>query len=926
MDSPHSSIPPGLVTALADRYRIERELGAGGMATVYLAQDLRHHRQVAIKVLRPDLAAALGPDRFVQEIEIAARLQHPHILGLIDSGVAEVEGSRGRGVERSTASTASTASTPSSLLYYVMPYVEGESLRERLSRQGELPVHEAVRVLSEVADALGYAHSRGVVHRDIKPENVMLSGRHALVMDFGVAKAVNDASGKNRLTTLGVALGTPTYMAPEQASADPHLDHRVDIYALGVMGYELLAGRPPFTGASPQQVLAAHVMQQPEPLTSHRPTLSAGLTSVIMKALEKRPADRWQSAEEMLAQLEPLATPSGGTTPTATAPFVAVGTSRQAARGMPRWAMAAIGVAVVAAGVFAWSRVARGRPDGAGSAGQVQSLAVLPFENIGGDSSNAAFADGMQSEILTDLTRLGALQVTSRNSVQEYRNTSKPTRQIGAELGVQSLLQGQVQQAGNQVRVTVQLVDAPTDRQIWAESYDRELTAQNIFSIQADIANNVAQALRTSFTSSDVAAAQAAPTDNLEALDWYHRGQELFANRSGSIVDNGMVAAFGRAVGLDSTFAEAWAGLASARSWQVRNGTTTDTMPARSALDHAMALAPSAIETKIAQAYFAYYSRGDYDGALALFKAVAAERPSDADAVAGVGYIARRRGRYEEALAAERKLIELDPRNAGALSDIGYTYLMLRRYADAEEVLKRSLIIDPSGGGALGWQLQAIVFGRGDTAAGREFVTSLPDAVAPEERAFLTATMARLARQFDSSSAALDHGPNVRPLDRPELLIRKAFNDIASGAPARARARADTAASLARAFLGRISGTGVFGLVGDFQSILGIAEAIRGRSAEAVQAGERAIVLNPESRDASEGSRSYDALLIIHLLLGHRDQAVRLVMARSHSPISSSTILLITQQSIRLEPLFDGIRDDPRIQALLKNDAAWVVQ
>ena len=903
MDSPHIGLPERLAAALADRYRLERELGQGGMATVYLAEDIRHRRQVAIKVLRPDLTAALGPDRFMQEIEIAARLQHPHILGVFDSGSAE------------------------GYLYYVMPYVEGESLRDRISRQGELPVHEAVRLLSEIADALGYAHSRGVVHRDIKPENVMLSGRHALVMDFGVAKAVNEASGRNRLTTLGVALGTPTYMAPEQASADPHLDHRVDIYALGVMGYELLAGRPPFTGASPQQVLAAHVMQAPELLSSHRPSLSPALTSVIMKALEKRPADRWQSAEEMLTQLEPLATPSGGMTPTATAPVAAVAPPKAGRRRVPRWAVAAFGLAVVAAGGAIALARGGGRPaSGAASASATKSIAVLPFENVGGDSSSVAFADGMQSEILTDLTRLGALQVTSRNSVQEYRNTRKPTRQIGAELGVQSLLQGQVQRAGNQVRVTVQLVDAPTDRQIWADSYDRELTAQNIFTIQGDIASNVAQALRASFTTSEAAAAQRAPTENLEALDWYHRGQELFANRSGTIIDNGMVQAFGRAVALDSGFAQAWAGLASARSWQVRNGTTTDTVPARLALDRAVALAPATTETRIAQAYFAYYARGDYDAALALFKQVASARPSDADAVAGVGYIARRRGRWDEALTAERKLIDLDPRNAGALSDMGYTYLMLRRFAEADQVLRRSLIIDPSGGGAVGWLLQTIVFGKGDTAAGRAFVGSLTDAVQPEERATLAGLVARVSRHFDSSSAALSHGSELRPADRPERLIRQALNDVAAGVPARARARADSAASLARAFLARTTGAGVFGIVADFQSILGVANAILGRDAEAVQAGERAIALNPETRDASEGPRSYDALIVIHLLLGHRDEAVRLITARAHTPISSATLLPITQASIRFDPLFDGVRDDPRIQALLRNDAAWVVR
>jgi serine/threonine-protein kinase len=257
----------GLTAALADRYRIERELGQGGMATVYLAHDIRHNRQVAIKVLKPELAAALGARRFTQEIEIAARLQHPHILPVHDSGEAD------------------------GFLYYVMPYVGGESLRERLTRQRELPVQDAVRLLIEVADALPHAHAHGVVHRDIKPENVMLSGRHALVMDFGVAKAVSEAtaSGSGNLTTAGFAVGTPAYMAPEQASADPQLDHRVDLYALGVVGYELLAGRPPFTGASPQQLLAAHVTQTPDAVSVHRPGVPPQLTHLIMRALEGAP-------------------------------------------------------------------------------------------------------------------------------------------------------------------------------------------------------------------------------------------------------------------------------------------------------------------------------------------------------------------------------------------------------------------------------------------------------------------------------------------------------------------------------------------------------------------------------------------------------------------------------------------------------------
>jgi eukaryotic-like serine/threonine-protein kinase len=310
--------------ALRDRYRIERELGSGGMATVYLAEDLKHRRQVAVKVLRPELAVSVGAERFLQEIATAARFQHPHILPLLDSGEA------------------------GGFLYYVMPFVEGESLRRRLADRGELPVHDAVKIMIEVCDALAYAHARGVVHRDIKPDNVLLSGRHALVTDFGVAKALSEATGRHQLTSAGVALGTPAYMAPEQAAGEPHIDQRVDIYALGVLGYELVSGRTPFTGRTSQEVLAAHVTQPPEPLCSRRPACPPGLEAVIMKCLAKRPADRWQTADELLGQLEPLATPSGGTTPTTTRPMKSVATAASRRSSGPWLAVALLAAALVA--------------------------------------------------------------------------------------------------------------------------------------------------------------------------------------------------------------------------------------------------------------------------------------------------------------------------------------------------------------------------------------------------------------------------------------------------------------------------------------------------------------------------------------------------------------------------------------------------
>lgn len=317
-----------LHAALAGRYTIERELGRGGMATVYLGHDPKHDRPVAIKVLRPELAASVGAERFLREIQIAAHLQHPHILALHDSGEAD------------------------GILYYVMPYVEGESLREKLERDGALPIGEAVRILGEVVDALAYAHAHGIVHRDIKPENVMLSGRHALVTDFGIAKAVSEAAARPSLTTAGVAVGTPAYMAPEQATADPNVDHRADIYAAGVLAYELLAGRPPFSGDTPQSVLAAQVTAAPPPLNGEH--VPGQLAKLVMRCLAKRPEDRWSTADALLTALEPFATPSRGTTAHGIG-FVIP----SAARRHPVAALVGVAVVLLAAGALIATGVKR---------------------------------------------------------------------------------------------------------------------------------------------------------------------------------------------------------------------------------------------------------------------------------------------------------------------------------------------------------------------------------------------------------------------------------------------------------------------------------------------------------------------------------------------------------------------------------------
>jgi serine/threonine-protein kinase len=300
-----------LQAAIGDTYRVERELGGGGMSRVFLAEEPRLKRRVVIKVLPPEMAAGVSADRFEREIQLAAKLQHPHVVPLLTAGAS------------------------GDLLYYVMPFIEGESLRTKLAREGELPVGETVRVLRDVVDALTYAHQHGVVHRDIKPDNVLISGRHALVTDFGVAKAVSESTGGQSLTSLGVALGTPLYMSPEQAAANPNVDHRADLYSLGVLAYEMLCGRPPFSGPNPQVVLSAHVTQAPEPCTTHRPALPQALNALVMRCLEKHPADRWQRAEDLLAQLDAMLTPTGGITPTETQPVPAVDYGALARRAHP---------------------------------------------------------------------------------------------------------------------------------------------------------------------------------------------------------------------------------------------------------------------------------------------------------------------------------------------------------------------------------------------------------------------------------------------------------------------------------------------------------------------------------------------------------------------------------------------------------------
>ena len=443
--------------AFAQRYEIEREVGQGGMATVYLAKDLKHDRQVAVKVVRPELAAALGGDRFTREIHIIARLTHPHILPLHDSG--EMGG----------------------FLYYVMPFAEGQSLRERLQHGGQLPINDAVRVLREVVDALAYAHEHDIVHRDIKPDNVMLSGRHALVTDFGVAKAVSAAGGES-LTTVGVALGTPSYMSPEQAMGESDIDHRSDIYAVGALAYEMLTGRPPFEKETAQAILSAQVMEQPEEITEKRPGVTPVLCEVIMRCLEKDRADRWQNAEEMLPLLEVAGTPSGGMTPTDTRPIKGLAPEKKRSRRMFIASAAAV-VALAAVGAVQFL--------GGGGSEALERIAVLPIQDLSG--SDQVFVDAMHDQLINALAQSNVVGVVSRSAVMPYRGSTETTENIASALGVQALIEGTIFRDGNRMRINVQMVDPSTLRHLWTQTYERDV--DDVLAVQSEVVEAIAQEL-----------------------------------------------------------------------------------------------------------------------------------------------------------------------------------------------------------------------------------------------------------------------------------------------------------------------------------------------------------------------------------------------------------------------------------------------
>ncbi len=607
-----------LTDALADRYRIERELGSGGMATVYLARDLRHDRDVALKVLHPQLAESLGRQRFLREIRLAAGLNHPHILPLHDSGEAN------------------------GFLYFVMPVMEGQTLRDRLRQEGRLSVESAVRIVTEVADALDYAHRHDVVHRDIKPENILLHEGHAIVADFGIGKAVAAAASEaSNFTQVGVTVGTPAYMSPEQAAGDD-LDGRSDLFALGCVLYEMLTGEVAFTGSTVQALISSRFFHTPPEVESVRPEVPRAVSQAVSRLLSKEAADRYSTGAQMIVAL---------TSPPPAAP------ARQADEA---------------------------------------SIAVLPFASLSRDADDEFFADGVTEEILNALAQIPRLRVAGRSSAFSFKGKNEDLRTVGAKLNVATILEGTIRRAGPRLRVTAQLSKASDGYQIWSERYDR--VAEDVFAVQDEIATAIAGRLRLTLAADSGGRASRPPTENLEAYQLYLKGRGLLYQRGRSIPK--ALECFEQAVALDPNYAQAWAGMADGYTTSGYSGFVPGAavMPkAIEAARRALALDPDLAEAHNALACATLVWERDYALAEREFKRALDLNSNyeQAGAWYGLFFLLWTAGREEEAYRVLYATVENDPLSGYAQVILAFAETVTGRHADAIAHGRRGVELDP---------------------------------------------------------------------------------------------------------------------------------------------------------------------------------------------------------------------------------------
>jgi serine/threonine-protein kinase len=878
-----------LAAELADHYLIEEELGRGGSATVYLARDLRHGRMVALKVLHSALGAALGMERFQREVRTQARLQHPHILPLYDSGTA---GGR---------------------LFYSMPYVEAGSLRDRLRRAGRLESGAAVQLGIEVASALAYAHALGIIHRDLKPENIMFSPTgEAILADFGIAYALDEAEDSSnpdtpsgpRLTETGITVGTPTYMSPEQAAGDEALAGSSDQYSLGAVLYEALAGVPPFTGPNARAILARKLTTAPAQLRGARPDVPETVERVLMRALSRHPSQRYDGMETFARALA------------ATGPQAAAARS-SASRAVPafirRPVRLLIGALVVfllgASAIWMIGRRAADTRVAIPADAESRVIAVLPFKNLGA-AGDQYFADGLTEELTSRLAGLGGLRVISRTSAEQYRDSPRSLKEIGAELGVGYVLEGSVRwergEGGpGRVRVTPRLISVSDDSPLWGEEYEVQLT--EVFRVQSEIAQAVTTALELALRTPEQASLPATGTAIPEAYDFYLRGNE-YAGRSYS--RGNMEAAldlYRKAVRLDSSFAPAWARLGRAHSaiyWFYHDRSPARLDSARRAVDASLRLAPDLTEGRIARGFYHYWGQGDYGRALEEFEAARRQQPSNSEVLAAIGYVERRRGQWDSALARLQEAVRYDPRSALRTLDLADTYMSLRRYEEAEGRFDRAIQLAPDWAEPYAYKAMLYLVWRGDRERASAVVGQALTRVSGGRIAqALLIPDAISASLLTADSIFADVVDAVRPSSfegdtaRYHLLRAEAF--AYRDEPAKARAHADSARMLLeRQMRDRPDDAKLLARAG-------LAYARSGRKAEAIRAGRRAVELLPPSRDANSGPFLMTRLAEIYTLVNEPELALETLKPLLTIPS------WITPAELRSDPTWARLRSHP---------------
>jgi len=929
--------------ALAGQYQIERVLGEGGMATVYLAHDQKHNRKVAVKVMRPELAATLGADRFLREVQVAAQLNHPHILPMHDSGTAD------------------------GILYYVMPYVEGETLKEHVAKQGQLSVSETMRLGREVAEALAYAHTRGIIHRDIKPGNILLQSGHALVADFGIARALGDEG--EVLTKTGLAVGTPQYMAPEQATGEREVDGRADIYALGAVMYEMMAGEPPFTGPTARAIITRSLTEEPRSLTVSRSGLPAAVNSAVMKALAKSASDRYANAGEMVTALDRAieGTRSGTSEVAVTAgpaPLQVWGLFALGCMGMlalvssiirqwnlPRWTIGfAVGLLAIGAVVLVmtgrmearrragaetpgfgrfltwrfaalggvlslmlWAAVATALAlSGPGPAATAHTggnhLAILPFENQGA-ADDAYFADGISDEIRGKLARVNGITVIASSSASQYKNSTKSPQEIARELGADYLLVGKVRWAGpaggvRRVQVAPELVDGKTGATTWQQSFDTGVT--DIFAVQAQIASQVAGALGAQLGSREQEQLAERPTKNAAAYDLYLKGKALTS--LDAVTMRLSASYFEQAVALDSTFVDAWGALSTALSGVYFNGSRDPVAGARSkeAMERALALDPNVPTGYLAAVRYYTLVTSDTTRALAALGRALQLAPNDATVLSAAGAADLGRGNLELAASELERARDLDPRSPGPLGNLQRVYFFQRRYADAIGAGEAAMALSPTNVQVAEWQAM-IYLAQGDLAAARKVIRAAIDRGNPAP-----SVAAIFGGYYEMSWALEDTERN--------LLLRltpAAFDDdrawwgqtlaiahAEQGNMTLARAYADSALPKTKVLLDASPNDG------QTQGFYALMLALSGRKAEALTAAERAMALG----DANQTNRSYNELLVVrtYLAVGESEKALDLI-----DKLLKANFYL-TPAWLGLDPTFKPLKGNPRFERMVK--------